>query len=93
MQPGELLGDVRVAVLGRPQLGDEETGEAHHVEQRHGAQHGTAQVRSLGQGDADEQPSVRAAEDRQALPARQPGVDEVVGGGVEVVEDVLLVPA
>ena len=78
---------------GRPQLGDEEPGEADHVEQRHGAQHGPAQVRPLGQGHADEQPAVRPAEDGQALAAGQPGVDEVVGGGVEVVEDVLLVAA
>ena len=35
VQPGELLGDVRVAVLVGPQPGDEELREADHVEQRH----------------------------------------------------------
>ena len=35
VQPGELLGDVGVAVLVGPQPGDEELREAHHVEQRH----------------------------------------------------------
>ena len=37
VQPGELLGDVGVAVLARPQPGDEELREADHVEQRHAA--------------------------------------------------------
>ena len=66
VQPGELLGDVGVAVLARPQPGDQELREAHHVEQRHAAPHGPAQVGALGEGDADEQPAVRAAEDRPA---------------------------
>ena len=61
--------------------------------ERHGAVHGPAEVRALGERRADEQPAVRAAADGQAVAGRAPGSDEVVGGGVEVVEDVLLVLA
>ena len=91
VQPGELLGDVGVAVLVGPQAGDEELREADHVEQRHAAPHGAAQVGALRQRDADEQPAVGAAEHGEALARREPGGDQPVGGGVEVVEHVLLV--
>ena len=71
VQPGELLGDVGVAVLVGPQPGDQELREADHVEQRHAAPHGAAEVGALGQGDADEQAAVGPAEDRRGGRARR----------------------
>ena len=91
VQPGELLGDVGIAVFGRPQAGDAELWKADHVEQRHSAPHRPAQVGALGERGADEQATVGAAMDGEALAARQALGDEVVGGRLEVVEHVLLV--
>ena len=53
--------------------------------------HGTAQVGPLGQGRPDEQAAVGAAVDGESIAAGETLGDEPVGGGVEVVEDVLLV--
>jgi hypothetical protein len=90
VDPRELLGDVGVAVLAGPQPGDEELREAHHVQQWHATPHGAAQVGALRHRHTDEQPAVGAAEHGEAVTRGEVAGDEPVGGGVEVVEDVLL---
>ena len=90
-KPTELLGDVRVAVLVGPQLGDQEVREADHVQQRHRAPHGSAEIRTLSQRCADEQPAVRAAGDAQPIATRSAAGHQPIRRRVEVVEHVLLV--
>ncbi len=67
--------------------------EPDHVEQRHCTDRGATEVGSLGDGGADEQPTVRAAADRELFARRDALGDEPVAGGVEVVEHLLLVLA
>jgi hypothetical protein len=63
VQPGELGGDVGVAVLGDPRAAGAELGVADHVEQGHGADDGADQLGALGHGRADQQAAVGAAVD------------------------------
>ena len=64
---------------------------AEHVEQGDGADHGPAQVGALGDGGAHQQSAVGPAPDGQAVAAGAALGDQPVGGGVEVVEHLLLV--
>ena len=87
----ELLGVVARAVLRHPEAGHEELVVAHHVEQRIGADDRPEQVGPLVRDRADEEAAVAAAADGEVLRARVAGLDQVLGRGDEVVEDVLLV--
>ena len=93
VEPAELVGDLGVAVLVGPQLGDEELREPDHVEQRHRAPHGTAEIGTLGERRTDEEPAVRTADDRQTVARDDARRHHPVGGRREVVEHVLLVAA
>ncbi len=91
MQPGEVVDAAGVAVLGNPQLGDEEAVEAHHVEQGHGAVHRPADLRALSQSGAHQQAAVAATTNGEAGPGGEALGHQPVGGGEEVVEAALLV--
>ena len=94
LQDGLELGRVvgrAVVVDPRSALG--ELLEPQHVHHAHRGQAGAEQFRPLGHHGADQQPAVAAAVDGQLV---GPGVfvgDQPLGGGDEVVEDVLLLRA
>ena len=90
VEPVELLGVVGRAVLGDPQFGDQEMVIADHVEQRHLADHGAEEVGTLRDHGAHEQAAVGAALDGEVLLVGVLFGDQLLGGGDEVVEDVLL---
>ena len=84
---GRVLGR---AVLGHPVRRHQEAVVAQHVEQWIGADHRPEQLRPLRQGGADQEASVRSPRDREPRRARVLAGDQPLGGGDEVVEDVLL---
>ena len=87
----ELLRVARVAKVRAPRVADREAVEAGHVVHPHGRQGRREQVRPLVGARRDERAAVGRALDRQAGRGGQvePG-DEVLGGGLEVVEHLLL---
>ena len=92
-QPAELLGVVGGAVLVVPGPAQPEQLVPDHVQQRRAADDGGGQVGPLGERRTDQQPAVGAAEHAE-LRRRRPALgDQVLAGGGEVVEHVLLVLA
>ena len=91
--PLELLGDVRIAVLGGPELADEVEVVAHHVEQRNRAMDRPREIGPLRHRRAHEQPAVRASSEREAASRGEPVRHEPIARRVEVVEHLLLVLA
>ena len=79
------------AVLRHPEARHEEFLVAQHVEQRIAANDGAEQFRTLGKRGADQQSAVGAAADRQVCWVGVLMRDQPIGGGEEVVKDVLLV--
>ena len=90
VHPGELVGDVGVAVFAGPQSGDEELREPHHVEQWHRAPHGAGQVGALGECRTHQQSAVRATHHSEPIVRRHALRHQPVARTVEVVEHVLL---
>jgi len=88
-QVGELLGIVARTVLGNPVPGAQEFVITHHVQQRHLGDAGGEEVRPLGHGRADEQAAIGAAENGELLRPRVPFSDQPLGGGDEIIENVL----
>ena len=87
---GELRGLVSAAILRDPGAAAAEPVVAEHVEQRHRADDRAVEFGPLRHRCADQEAAVAAASNGQLLRAGPAGRDEVFGGGVEVVEDVLL---
>ncbi len=86
----ELLGIVTRSIFHTPAPADGELVEAQHVHDPHGREGDPIELRPLGYAGTDEQSAVGRPGDGQC---RRRGVfflDEIFGGGDEVVEDVLL---
>src|SRR5260370_3698537 len=90
IEPLKLFGIVRGAVLGNPQLGDLEVLIAQHVKQRHLADYGPEQVRTLGESSTHQQTAVAAALYGQVVLISVLLRDQVLARGDEIVKDVLL---
>ena len=88
---GKLLLVLRRTVLHGPAPADGELVVAEHVHHAHGRKAHGIEVRTLHLAGADQQSAVRAAVDGQLVRRRVFSGDQVLGGGDEVVEDVLLV--
>ena len=90
VEPLELLGVFRRAVLGDPQLGDLEILIAQHVEQRHLADDGSEQVGPLRDHHAHQQAAIAAATNGHVLLVGVTLFLQILGRGDEVVEHILL---
>ena len=91
-EPSDLIRALGRAVFGDPEPRDAEILVAQHVQQRNGARDRGEEVGPLRERHTDEQSAVRPAGDRESLRPRPAALDERLGGRVEIVEDVLLVP-
>ena len=87
----ELVRVVGGAVVVGPGPADGELVEAEHVHDADGGQGGAEEVGALGHAGADEQAAVAAAADGELGALVYLFGDQPLGGGDEVVEDVLLV--
>ena len=90
----ELLRLLRVPVLEerRQVVRLAEGEEAHQVQVRETAEHRAEEIRPLRERARHQQPAVARSGDRQPSRIRDAVFDEPLGGGEEVVEDLLLVP-
>ena len=80
-----------VAVFGDPEFAGGKEVIAQHVEHAHAAEHGAAEIGALDGDRRGQQTAVGAPVDGQLFAAGVPGGNQPLGGGDEVVEDVLLV--
>lgn len=80
-----LFRNTRIAVLRHPGRTRGELMVPEHVEQRHGANDGRVQIRTLGVGHANEETTVRTALDTKAILAGNAALDQRFGDRVEVV--------
>src|SRR5690348_3685337 len=90
VQDLELFRIVGGAVFRYPEWGDQKPMVAHHIQQRHGTDHGLKESRPLCQGCADEQSPIAATYDRQRSRLSPPIRDEPLRCRDEVIKDVLL---
>ena len=90
-QRWELVGVVRRSELGHPRPADRELVVAQHIHHAHGGNRRAEQLGSLGHRRADQQAAVAAAPDSQPVRGCVTVVDQPLGRGQEIVEDVLLV--
>ena len=86
----DLVRFVAATELGHPSPADREFLVAQHVHHADGRQTCAEQFRTLRHDRADEQPAVAAAANSQPTRRRVAPVDQMLGGGDEVVEHVLL---
>ena len=91
LDPGALLGDVRVAVFRDPAGAGQQPVEAQHVEQRHLDDRRVDQVRPLGQHRAHEQAALRPAHDPEMGLGGDPAVDQVERHSLEILVGALAV--
>src|SRR5215472_18406655 len=89
-EPAELLRIGGCPVLVVPALPEAEPLVPRHVEQWRGAHSCGAEVWPLGDAGTNQQPAVRSAPHRELIAGRPAIGNELLGSGVEVIEDVLL---
>ena len=90
-QVGKLVGVIGRAVFGGPPLADQEILETDHIEQGKAAPDGAEHFRMLGHSGAHEKAAVGASTNREVVNRGVFFIDQILGRGEEVVEDVLLV--
>src|SRR5579862_1407746 len=90
VEPLELFGIIRRAVLRNPQLRNLKILVAQHVQQRYLAHHRSKQIGPLRQRGAHQQAAIRSALYREVLFISVLFGNEIFGGRNEVVENVLL---
>src|SRR6267378_1350022 len=90
-KPCELIRVLRGSVLRDPETRDPEVLIAEHVEQGHRAAHRGEKLGALRERRSYEQSAIRTTRDCEVFGVRPSGVDEIFGGGVKVIEDVLFV--